>query len=193
MVDQCGCHLGERCVLDYSGTGRPSEMCVAGGIDPPGTPCDDGFDNCTAGSQCEDEEGDGYTCIPYCRSERDCPGGWHCFGGVPGLTPDDEYRRCSDPPESCDPFTAEGCAAGEGCVASSGTTECREAGTSRPGEPCALSCVVGSACFLFDVESGALCVKYCRLDGGLPDCSDVPGTVCAAGLGLPEVGVCRAP
>jgi hypothetical protein len=165
-------------------------MCVAAGTDPFGEPCDDGVDNCAPGSQCR-ADGESLTCAPYCRADRDCPGGWRCFCGVAGLTPDDEYRGCCNAPEPCDPFTAEGCAPGETCVFFGGSSECRTAGTTGPGEDCETSeCVAGSVCLWREGAPSPLCSKYCRLDGGFPDCSDVPGTVCAAGLGSPLVGLC---
>jgi hypothetical protein len=202
VLEQCGCGPGDRCVLDYSGRTRPIEMCVAVGADPFGTLCDDGVDNCTAGSQCFPEgpsDGSGFfaslICASYCDSQLDCPGGWYCGGLAPGLSPGlPGYQVCGNPPQPCDPFTSEGCAPGSSCVVRSGDTQCRWAEAAGPGEPCRRSCAVGSWCPALDwgspLVSDGICYQYCRLDGSLPDCSDIPGTVCAAVLGRPDVGIC---
>jgi hypothetical protein len=197
IVEQCGCDPGQRCVLDYSGGGRPIEKCVAVGTDPFGAPCDDGVDNCETGSECF---GFGeIICSPFCYSDHDCPGGWDCSCGPTGLTPDDDYRVCCQPPIRCDPFTAEGCPDGDACVAGWGMGDgCVPAGTAEAGESCVPAsgeyCVVGFECHGFGVDLDTrVCTKYCRLDGGLPDCADVPGTVCAAGTGDPVVGLCLLP
>ena len=191
VVDQCGCPSGMRCVLDYSGGPRPTELCVADGGDPPGAVCDEGVDDCVAGSQCGTDTGDVVVCIPYCRSDWNCPGGWRCGYYVPGLTPDDDYTRCTGPADSCDPFTAEGCGEGEACVAYAEGESCLPADPVGPGEPCSYSCRSGSMCFSFGgPPSDSVCVKFCRLPSGLPDCSDVEGAVCVAGLGRADVGIC---
>jgi hypothetical protein len=202
-IVQCGCGAGERCVLDYAGRTRPIELCVAAGTDPFGMLCDDGVDNCAAGSQCfregPSEDGSGFVgtdiCAPYCDSNLDCPGGWYCGGLAPGLVPGAPgYQVCGSPPQPCDPFTSEGCAPGTSCVVRAGNTECRGAGAGGPGEHCLTSCAVGSWCPALEwgnpLITDGLCYKYCRLDGGLPDCSDIPGAGCAALLGRPDVGIC---
>jgi hypothetical protein len=129
--------------------------------------------------------------MQFCYDDLDCPTGQPC--ALP-ISPDAGYMLCAGETDACDPFTGTGCAAGNSCMVIPGTTAvhfCMPAGTARPGEDCSMSdCAVGAGCYMVDPAASPSCWKYCDLGGGLPDCSDVPGSSCQDALGDPSVGVC---
>ena len=192
--EQCGCGPGERCVVTPPDD-AVTEICVAEGSEPAGTPCDGLVDDCVAGTECLPEwEFDAYewACTPFCLDDIDCPAGWSCGCGL-SLSGASPYSICCMRPDDCDVFTAEGCHETETCYWMGDATRCVSGGSRGPGEPCGSSeCRPGSGCYGFGDAGDMLCYRYCRLGGGLPDCSDVPGTVCS-GIGSPLFGVCREP
>jgi hypothetical protein len=190
-VEQCGCGPDERCVLQQLGTDRFTEICVADGSDPFGTPCA-GVDNCVRGNQCFSFRSAyrvDYECVRFCYDDRQCEERAECtFSPWCGVCVDLDvpYHFCSDSVEPCDVFTADGCALDERCVVTLGGTFCD--GTVWD---CGAECpTVGWYCEM-ELDGEHTCHKYCRLDGTPPDCADLPGTRCG-GIGHPEIGTCMA-
>jgi hypothetical protein len=181
-VSQCGCGAGQRCVIGASLV----EECITAGTDPVGTSCGS-TDNCVPQAQCY-ESGSGRECRQFCSRAIDCPTDSVCYPSIPGVT---SYGLC-EPSVDCDPFTGAGCAPGEGCTFADfpAVEFCEPAGTGAPGDTCDRStpCRIGSVCASIS-GSAHYCIKYCSLDGGAPDCSDVPGTACFD-AGHTTVGLC---
>jgi hypothetical protein len=190
-VEQCGCRPTERCVLDLDAPAGVVEMCVTAGGNPIDTPCTSG-DRCVRQNQCFDDAEGIPVCSQFCLDDDDCPPGRLCGIPIPDVT---GYRLCGPAPAGCDPFTADGCDAGEGCSVDpgSGATFCTAAGTGRPGDECVSTlCAAGSGCHVTESEPTPHCYKYCNTDpGGAPDCSDLPGTLCYE-FGWENYGLCLA-
>jgi hypothetical protein len=98
-----------------------------------------------------------------------------------------------DVPDICDPFTSAGCDPGYRCYLGtpSSCLPVVDGGDRPPGETCGAGCAVGAGCYGFEGLPN-YCVKYCRLDGAPPDCSDLPGTSCKP-TGHPFIGICYPP
>jgi hypothetical protein len=97
LVYQCGCPVGERCVLGVDASGLPREFCRPRGTLEVDEPCGPGADDCAMGLQCFGEPEDGFRCLRFCYEAEDCPGGRACDVG---LIEDrhGEYRICGDAP-----------------------------------------------------------------------------------------------
>ncbi|MBN1772122.1 MAG: hypothetical protein JXB32_12710 [Deltaproteobacteria bacterium] len=185
LVLQCGCGAGQRCVL-----GGYAEECVPDGTLPEGASCSYS-DDCSAGKMCLPGLDDEPICMQFCYHDADCPAGRMCL--LP-LIDGVGYMVCSPPGDGCDPFTAAGCASGDGCLVMPGgpdTAYCLPAGRVPPGGDCSYDgCMVGSGCYAADPYGAPACLQYCDLAGGAPDCSAVPGATCEDALGSWPVGVC---
>lgn len=184
VVLQCGCAAGERCVLNAEGF----EECGPIGGDPIDTLCDWMTDDCVAQNQCYGTSETDRRCMQFCYEDTDCPGSRTCDYSIAGVT---GYRLCGPIPDSCDVFTAEGCAAGEACLIEPLTlaTSCAAAGPGEVGDACdgVEDCRSGTACHTTD-GSIYRCHEYCDLAGTAHPCPF--GLVCG-GLGHPTIGVCN--
>lgn len=185
LVTQCGCAAGQRCVL-----GGDAEECVPDGTLPEGASCAYS-DECSAGKMCLPGFDDEPVCMQFCYRDADCPAGRPCL--LP-LLDGTGYMVCAPPGDGCDPFTAAGCASGDGCLVVPGgpdTTYCLPAGAVPPGGDCSYDgCAVGSGCYADDPYAAPRCWRYCDLTGAGPDCSAVPGATCEDALGAWPVGIC---
>ncbi|MBN1771009.1 MAG: hypothetical protein JXB32_07110 [Deltaproteobacteria bacterium] len=99
-----------------------------------------------------------------------------------------------DVPDNCDPFTSEGCEPGYHCYLGTPSycLPLPDGGGQAPGETCGAGCAVGAGCYMVAGHVRGYCLKYCRLEGGLPDCSDLPWTFCKPS-GHPIIGYCYPP
>ena len=185
LVEQCGCGAAERCVL-----GSYAETCAPAGTLPEGAPC--GYsDDCAAGKMCLPGFDDEPVCMQFCYRDTDCPAGRGCL--LP-LLDGAGYMVCAPAGDGCDPFTAAGCAGGDGCLVmpgGPGTAYCLPAGLVPPGGDCSYDdCAVGAGCYATDPYAAPQCWQYCDLGGAGPDCGSLPGTTCEDALGAWPVGIC---
>jgi hypothetical protein len=196
-VFQCGCGSGERCIVSGTGdgSGHSKELCVPEGTDPIDATCTIAGDRCAAGLQCYGGSAASRSCMQFCYDERDCPASRECEFRIDGVTRADGggYRLCGPPRVDCDPFTNAGCDADRACVLvpGEGLGTCDPAGTAGAGESCDTGgCRPGHGCYRVGEDPGNRCYAFCRLGGGAPDCSAVPGASCVGGLGSDTVGIC---
>jgi hypothetical protein len=183
LVEQNGCGASEKCTLvDQSG----SLGCATAGATDNYAECGSGgTDDCLAGAICAGAQGATPTCMPYCETTADCPGGGLCLAAID--TAAGQVGLCI-PGDDCDPVDYDAvCATGEGCYLASenGDTICATAGTAQAGDACQApnDCAAGLACG----QSG--CVELCKDNA---DCTS--GTCQGIGQVMPgfsDIGACQ--
>lgn len=160
---QCGCHDGERCLLEAD-----ERVCVPSSpaaAPSEGEPCGAmGTDDCLDGMVCDDRSPTPPSCRRFCEDDSDCTGD----GGRCGVPPDrgPDATVCSI---DCDPRLGTGCPDGANCdvfqTPEGAATDCQvPTGPGVQGDACggpdaAPPCAQGFACTL------GTCRHYCEDPG----------------------------
>ncbi|MCR9164955.1 MAG: hypothetical protein NXI35_30020 [bacterium] len=158
-----------------------------------GDPCEhqgdpwSGYDNCPAGSMCEDINRDGVgTCVEFCEPYTD---DFECSD--PDAVPWIGCQACSCIcKSSCDPL-GDDCAEGEACYILNNMGHCApiHPDPGGLGDECEFpnACNPGLGCHYYDGCGPGCCTQYCEV--AAPDCPE--GTVCES-LWEPDVEVATA-
>ncbi|MBN1654894.1 MAG: hypothetical protein JXA30_14085 [Deltaproteobacteria bacterium] len=177
LLDDESCGEGKGCqfLTPSSGDEDPFAQCVDVGEGQAGEACDD--DNlCAAGFDCN-----GGFCHKYCctlGSTVQCPTDQACVIEVLGQDQKSTGVYLCDECVDCNPLTAEGCEAGQGCYpipSSDKDTGCRlclvSSEKKEEGDACdsANDCKPGLGCYSINEEAPA-CTSFCDLTADSDPC-----------------------